>query len=58
MRDGRYDYRSKTSPDLNVECVATASFSLYFHAILSFFIHRTNISDYSFINTNINQLII
>ena len=54
MRDGRYACRSKISPDLNVECVAKASYSLYFLAFLSLFIHLRNISDYVFINKNIN----
>ena len=50
MRDGRYACRSKISPDLNVECVAKASYSLYFLAFLSLFIHLRNISDYVFTN--------
>ena len=54
MRDGRYACRSKTSPDLNVECVAKASYSLYFLAFLSLYIHPRNILDYIFTNKNIN----
>ena len=52
MRDGRYACRSKISPDLNVECVAKASYSWYFLAFLSLFIHLRNISDYVFTNKN------
>ena len=54
MRDGRYACRSKILPDLNVKCVAKASYSLYFLAFLSLFIHLRNISDYVFTNKNIN----
>ena len=54
MRDGRYACRSKTSPDLNVECVATASYSLYVLAFLLLFMHLRNITDYVFTNKNIN----
>ena len=54
MRDGRYTCQSKTSPDLNVEYVATASYSFYCLAILLLFIHLRNISDYIFSNKHIN----